>query len=313
MELLKTLRASSPVFPNDSSVIKAVSMTDKIDVALKQLISNNILSAPVYNPNEKKYYCFFSMLDLIKEIVTTSSTQHWEQEGDINTVLLDLQDRKLFKKSIVADICDSSKRDPFIVVDSETMLDNVTTLMVKNNIRRVAVLNQKGELCNIITNSRIIECISHLFAMDKELEQLGKKTIKEMKIGTIDVISISSDKKAWDAFKLISKMGVSGVGVTDSRGKLIGSISDSDLKLIKPKFQYLQLLHLPVSEYLAALKKVTDNNYIYCKPSDSFKSVVENVAEKRAHRVFIVNDDHHPIGVVSLQDILEQIVIHHKK
>ncbi|EGC37237.1 hypothetical protein DICPUDRAFT_91670 [Dictyostelium purpureum] len=310
MELLKTLKASSPVFPNDSSTIKAVNMTDPIETGLKQLISNNILSAPVYNPIEKKYYCFFSMLDVINEIVQNTSGNELNM-GDISTVLSVMQEKNLLKKTIISDIADNSKRDPFIVVDSESTLDKVTCLMVKNNIRRIAVLNQRGELCNVITNSRIIECISHLFEMDRELEILGKRTIKEMKIGHKEVISIEQNKRALDAFRLISEMGVSGIAVLNEKRELVGSISDGDLRLIKSKCQYLSLLNLPIKEYLEALKKITDykSTFLTCRSNDTFKEIVQSIGEKRAHRVFIINTHNQLEGVLSLQDILEQIVL----
>lgn len=44
---------------------------------------------------------------------------------------------------------------------------------------------------------------------------------------------------------------------------------------------------------------------ITCRPSDKFGYLLEKIHENRIHRVYIVNEQHHPVGVVSLKDILE--------
>jgi len=309
MELLRTLKASSPVFPNDDSKVLSVHKDDTISKGFKVLIDNNILSVPVYDRNEKKFCSFFSMLDIIQEVleVTNNFTL---PDGDISSVLTILQEKQLFKKSKVGDIANVSKRDPFIIVNSEMKLDEVARVMVRNNIRRVPVLDSRGELCNVITNSRLIECVSHLFGMDHELSLMGQKTMKQLNIINYDVVSVRSDKGAHDAFRMIAEMGVSGVGIVDKDNKLIGSINDSDLKLINSQGQFFSLLYLPITQYLQALEQlqIKSKNILTFKETDLFKDVLENIATSKSHRVFLVDDDYKLKGVVSLQDILEKIV-----
>eukprot|EP01132_Coremiostelium_polycephalum_P004540 gene4540-5656_t len=311
MELLKTLKANSPVFPNDLSRILYVKKNDPIENGFKTLIDNNILSAPVYDENEKRYCCFFSFTDLIHEVLEATSTIFLPQ-GDITTVMNILIEKDLFKKHRVGDIANISKRDPFIVIDSDKRLDEVARLIVNNRLRRVAVIDQRGELCNIITISRIIECISHLFEMDRELGVLGEKKIRDIKIGSGDVITIQSNEKALEAFRLIARMGISGIGVVDSQKKIVGVISEHDLNIIKSHCQYLSLLYLPISEYLEALQKICGQprSTITCKKTDSFKDVVQKITENKIHRIFVVDDDNRLEGIISLVDILEQVVIH---
>ncbi|KAF2071517.1 hypothetical protein CYY_007161 [Polysphondylium violaceum] len=310
MELLRTLKASSPVFPNDDSKVLSVNKDDTISKAFQVLIDNNILSVPVYDKNEKKFCCFFSMLDIIQEILDVTNNFKLP-DGDISSVLTILQEKQLFKMSKVGDIANISKRDPFIIVNSEMKLDDVARVMVRNNIRRVPVLDSRGELCNVITNSRLIECVSHLFGMDHELTKMGQQTIAQLNIINYDVISVRSDKGAQEAFKIIAEMGVSGVGIVDQDNKLIGSINDSDLKLIKSHAQYLSLLYLPISQYLQVLEelKMKSKQILTFKETDCFKDVLENIVATKSHRLFLVDDDFKLKGVVSLQDILEKIVI----
>jgi CBS domain-containing protein len=48
------------------------------------------------------------------------------------------------------------------------------------------------------------------------------------------------------------------------------------------------------------LKTVTIN--------DTLEDVINTLAEHRIHRLFIVNDDRKPIGVISLKDLLLEIL-----
>eukprot|EP01133_Synstelium_polycarpum_P018035 gene18035-21529_t len=243
----------------------------------------------------------------ILEIVSTANTP----PGDLMSVLSGSLDKNLFKKQKVGDISNMSKREPFIIVDSEKRLDEVATLMSRHKIHRVAVLDQRGELCNVISLSRIIECSAQLFGIDNDLTAMGSKTVEQLSLGLDkEVISTSQDKPAIDAFKIIARMSVSGIGVTDEQNRLVGVISDHDLNLIKSQGQYLNLLYQPITEYLSAIKKLTNcpRNVVTCKKSDTFKDVVQKVAENKIHRIFVVNDENKLLGVISLLDILEFIV-----
>ncbi|EFA83352.1 hypothetical protein PPL_04145 [Heterostelium album PN500] len=309
MELLETLKASSPVFPNDLSRIIFVKKEDSIEKGFKVLIDNNILAAPVYDEKEKRYVSFFSMVDLIYEILDIVERESLPK-GDISSVMTMLNDKNLFCKQRITDIANISKREPFIIVNAEKRLDEVARLMSKNKIHRVAVLDSRGELCNVISLSRIIECASQLFGIDNQLTKIGEKTISELNLGRNEVITISSDKRALDAFKTIAELGISGIGVLDSGGHLCGVISDHDLNVIKSHCQYLSLLYLPICEYLDAMKKLTNSpkHVITCTYNETFKEVTQRIAENKIHRIFIVNEENKLKGVISLLDILEQIV-----
>ncbi|KYR02406.1 hypothetical protein DLAC_01245 [Tieghemostelium lacteum] len=312
MELLKTLRANSPVFPNDSSQIFYVNKSDTINVGFKKLIDNNILSVPVYDESKKRFTSYLSMTDLVHEILDITNNINLP-EGDINTVLNTLTEKNLFKKDKVSDIADMSKMDPFITVESEKSLDQVLRLMVKNEISKVAVLDHNNQLCNVICASRIVECVSHLFGMDSELTKLGQRPVSALNIIKRDVISVKTSDKALRAFELIAQMGISGVAVVDANDptKIVGVISNNDLKLIKSHAQYLTLLYLPVKEYIQALKKlvVTPKDLITCKETDPFREIVEKITGNHIHRIFVVDDNQNLRGIITLQSILEQIVL----
>ncbi|EGG17329.1 hypothetical protein DFA_08324 [Cavenderia fasciculata] len=311
MELLHTLKASSPVFPNDQSKILFCKSNDPIDKGFKMLIDHNILSTPVYDEKEKRFVSFFSMIDVIYQILEILSTDNQQDEGDMSTYLQNNTDRSLFQKNKVCDIANKSKREPFIFVNAESKLDDVARLMSKNHIHRVAVFDEKGDLCNIISLSRIIECASQLFGMDNHLTSLGSRPIETLALGKNQVISITEDKKAIDAFELIASMGISGVAVVDSHQKLKGVISDHDLVLIKSSGQYLNLLYQPINSYLQVIKTLATcpKQLITCKKTDTFKEVLLKVAENKVHRIFVVDDHNTLCGVIGLNDLLEQIVM----
>lgn len=47
---------------------------------------------------------------------------------------------------------------------------------------------------------------------------------------------------------------------------------------------------------------------IYVRPDDLLSDVIRKCTEHNIHRVFVVNEDFEPIGVVSLTDILRELL-----
>lgn len=70
------------------------------------------------------------------------------------------------------------------------------------------------------------------------------------------------------------------------------------MRAIQSNAQYLKLLYLPVSEYLDMMKKYRATEprapkprpLVKCDKIDTYRTVVERVAESKVHRCFVVDD-----------------------
>jgi len=141
------------------------------------------------------------------------------------------------------------------------------------------------------------------------------------------VISISPGELAINAFKLMKDHKISSVAVVED-GVLVGNISISDIKLMEYDLKFFNFLGLQVQEYLQLVNnphtlhqdknpirvevlrkmEVLKGPVVRCKLDANFGFVIKTMLFYQIHRVYIVDNRNYPIGVVSLQQILTQII-----
>lgn len=179
-------------------------------------------------------------------------------------------------------------------------------------------------MVNLLTQSQILEFIwQNMTLMDPKKRSKALSQMPEM---FHDVISVKASDFALEAFKKMHQFGLSGVAVIDDDGKLIGNISEKDLRGFSPSSQS----HYPgidvdgkwVSRMFANCETYTKEVYaaqpetkhpkqlVVAKSFNTLEDVIKMVIENgKIHRVYIVDDAMKPIGVVGLRDILQQVVV----
>jgi len=201
----------------------------------------------------------------------------------------------------IAEIANESRRNPWFTVNSNSSLSEVMGFMVEKKIHRVAVLDDKHELKHVITLSDLVQFIHsnmQLFA------SIQGKTIEELQLGLKDVVTTTTDQKTYKAFLLMDSKSVTGVAVLDDQGRLVGNISASDLKRLDFNVELMKRLSVSVAEY-CNLGSGEKSQALSVSPKVTFEEVVSKLVTTRKHRVYVVNDDQKPIGVISQIDVLQ--------
>eukprot|EP01112_Ceratiomyxa_fruticulosa_P017792 TRINITY_DN560_c0_g1_i2.p1 TRINITY_DN560_c0_g1~~TRINITY_DN560_c0_g1_i2.p1 ORF type:complete len:343 (-),score=73.09 TRINITY_DN560_c0_g1_i2:220-1248(-) len=319
MDFLKTLKTPSPVFPNDAFQLVWVDIDESIQNGFQLLIFNNLLAIPVHDPSnaENPYPGFFSMLDLVHYVVEALGTLVFP-EGDANEFFSLLIEKEQFKGHKVRNIMGLSK-ETYVTVGERDTVDQVIRQMVATGAHRAIALSDDKRLVNIISQSRLAQCINELWDVDPTLTGLGKKTLTELDLVNKEVIYVSDAYRALDAFTLIKEKGVSGVAVVcretlkNPHPKIIGNISTHDLMCVKSSGKYLQLLYTTVGDYLQTLKFVSPSSpkrIITCTPRDRLRDVLHEICSNQVHRIYVVKDheSNELLGVVSLTDVLSKVV-----
>jgi CBS domain-containing protein len=187
----------------------------------------------------------------------------------------------------------------------------VVELMSKNKCHRLPVVNEKDEVVNIITQSMLIKFLA---AHDEEVAAYSKRTIAAAACTTSPVLSIDATAPAIDAFKLIAKHNIFGIGILDADGNIVGNTSASDLKLFvnDPSTDLRQ----PIDDFISAVRCLPTASMKAVSPLFTVKStatlshVIAKLASTNAHRLFIVDGDGDgkaPTAVTSLSDICADI------
>ena len=124
-----------------------------------------------------------------------------------------------------------------------------------------------------------------------------------------DVVSIADTESAASAFELLDSKRLSGIAVVDEDGKLIGNTSARDVKNAVMDAGRTGM-DQDILSYLARVRQsqiVKNDKYPSCHVHEdaTVGHVVNLLAKTGFHRVFVVDEERKPIGVVSFADIIQ--------
>jgi len=207
---------------------------------------------------------------------------------------------KVFSWQNVGSIANISRLNPLDVVSSNDSLLDVTKKMAAGQHRLAVVDN--NSLTNIISQSDLIR-----FLTTRALHINNKigKPLNQSGLSPLGVSSVRWDVLTIDAIRYMRDYKASGVPVVNLEGKIIANFSASDLlELDEKKFS---LLATPVYEYLVRTRGSTTPP-IVVRPFDTVETMLLKCVVNSVHRVYIVDEDVKPIGVITLTDILAWIL-----
>ena len=118
---------------------------------------------------------------------------------------------------------------PVITIYPETTMQEALNLMKKEHVRRLPVVNRRGELIGIVTETDLDRASpSEATTLSVwEIRELVSK-VKAEKIMVHDVITIEDTTPIEEAARIMSDSDISGLPVMHS-GKLVGLITETDL------------------------------------------------------------------------------------
>jgi len=304
-KLLAETKSTSLPSPKGEVII--VKSTETPLDGFKKLLEHNILSAPVYDVSTRKYTGFLDMRDLVSFVVFVDDDQKSEFPSNLNEIIL--RGCKLFKQPSDGVTCTYlSRRNPFQAVSPNDSLLVVCEMLAKG-LHRVPVVDSTGNVVNIISQSSIVGFLNQHLA---SLKHQTAHTIKELNLGTKQVISVKHDTSAINTFRVMDNKKISGVAVIDAQGKFLGNTSASDLKLFI-KTLSLEILNEPIMQYLKKIRQESveiRTPTISCSSNDSLATLIGKLAATKVHKIFIADDSggYKPDRVVSITDILRYLV-----
>jgi len=276
-----------------SKPIITVEHKEALSSAFKKLIDNNILSLPVLLPNGQ-YHGFLDVLDVVNWVVKAIGEDVLDKED------LDFQTIRSFQEATVAQVMKYpvSKKNPFHPFKvGSTLLSAVEELA--RGTHRIPVLNDDGKLVNILTQSSVLRFL------EKNRNLLGEKRtmkLEDINLSNQYVLSVHEQEAAIDAFRLIKTAHISAVAVVNDDGELVGNCSARDLKKIQSDSRFLSRLFKPLSEYLH------QTEIVCAKKHETLETVIARIVRHHRHRIYIVDENLQPDGLLSLGDILTELL-----
>lgn len=135
--------------------------------------------------------------------------------------------------------------------------------------------------------------------------------MKISEIMTSNVITAGPEETIKDVILRMRKKNVSGIPVVDKNGKVLATFSETDVAKALPDIlneaQYIPLVDIRelTSE---PIKRVMHMPAVTIKADADVKDAAKIVLEQYRHRLPVVDDTGHLIGIITLGDILKALL-----
>ena len=114
----------------------------------------------------------------------------------------------------------------------------------------------------------------------------------------VDPVTCRPTQKISEALDVMANFRISGVPVVDDRGKLVGILTNRDLR-------FETRMDLPISE------RMTKENLVTCPPGTTLEQAKEILHRHRIEKLLVVDRGGNLVGLITVKDIQKQIKYPH--
>jgi len=210
-----------------------------------------------------------------------------------------------------------SKNKPMIISNQSNMWDAIQEL--SKGTKRVMVIDgpcelhqQLGEEEGVLGLFTQSDVIRFLATNPYWLKMSPKARMSLKNLGLLDspyekVQTMDQDSSTYLAFKKMAETQTSGLAIVDSDGKMVASLSASNIRGISRR--NFQLLNRPVYEFLQRdRRRGWWTMPIYVEESDTLEKIILQFASTKVHQMFLLDQTGRPLSVITLSDVLQQLI-----
>ncbi|KPM37456.1 Protein SDS23 [Neonectria ditissima] len=163
-----------------------------------------------------------------------------------------------------------------------------------SGIHRLLVTAQGGEAVGIASQLRIVEFFWNEGVNFPSIDRLYPVILRDLGIGTKDIISVNSDSPLSDALTLMSNEGLTSVAVVDNGLNVVGNISTKDVRHLTSSSN-AHLLNSSCMNFISVIlnergvEKGQDVFPVfYVNPYSTLAHTVAKLVATRSHRMWVV-------------------------
>lgn len=291
----------------------------KVPEAYGVILKNNLLSAPVYDSQQSKYVGFLDVRELAKYISAYHRKMRPEQQSEAKFItrmaLRSLSDNNVVNNSVSY----LARLRPFksTLKPSDSVLTALKAL--EANSRLPVIDTVTGKVVNIISQSNVI---NYLNANQAKFGSLMQTKLSDAKLASLPALCVREDSPFIDSVDFLSSKELSGAGIIDAQGRLVGNISASDLKLwlrlhdlgeMEDQEQTRLLLSSKTLGFIQAVHWLAEKqeraDVVAVNASDTVGDALQTMANAHVHRVFYHAEDG-SLGVVACTDVIRYLLQH---
>lgn len=268
----------------------------RVKEAFFALVSNDVRAATLWDGREQRFVGMLTITDFINIIHRYYRSPLVQMHG------LEQHRIETWREDYL-----NNSDEPLISVSPEASLFEAAYLLLKFKIHRLPVICESGSVLHVLTHKRILKFLG-LFLQKLGRPKFLEKSVMDLKIGTFSNLALVKDSDSlYSALTLFVQRRVSALPVVDQQGRVVGLYSRFDVINLAAQKSYNDL-EVEMSE---ALRRRTCyvEGVVKCFPHETLDTIIQRIIEKEVHRLVLVDDSDQLLGIVSLSDLLQALIL----
>ncbi|KAK4124136.1 hypothetical protein N657DRAFT_377601 [Parathielavia appendiculata] len=186
-----------------------------------------------------------------------------------------------------------SRKEELVTFPAEATLDGAMEAF-SSGIHRILVTNHAGEVVGVLTQLHLVEFFWHEAAHFPVIERLYGCLLRDLQIGSHQIIAINLDRPLTDALLLMHNEGLTSVAVVDQGLNVVGNISTADVKHLTNATS-LPLLKNSCMNFISVILSERGMEHgrdsfpvFHVNPYSTLGHTVGKLVATRSHRMWVV-------------------------
>lgn len=283
------------IIPTSSKLV-VFDVSLRVKKAFYALVHNGVRAAPLWDSQRQDFVGMLTITDFINIL------HHYYKSPNIK--MDELEEHKIETWRDVL----KEKARPLVSIDPDMSLYEAVKMLIQQKIHRLPIVDENtGNVIYILTHKRILKFLALLKAEIRNPSFL-KKSLKELNIGTMSNIATARPTTPLiKALKLFQERRVSALPIVDENNKIVDIYAKFDVINLAAEKTYNNL-DISVEEALKFRHSYFEG-VSTCKADETLEVIMDRIIKAGVHRLVMVDDEQHVIGVVSLSDLLTHLVL----
>ncbi|XP_048366316.1 5'-AMP-activated protein kinase subunit gamma-2 isoform X8 [Sphaerodactylus townsendi] len=280
-----------------SSKLVVFDTTLQVKKAFFALVANGVRAAPLWESKKQSFVGMLTITDFINILhryYKSPMVQIYELEEHKIETWRELYLQETFK--------------PLVNISPDASLFDAVYSLIKNKIHRLPVIDPvSGNALYILTHKRILKFLQ-LFVSEMPKPAFMKQNLDELGIGTYHNIAfIHPDTPIIKALNIFVDRRISALPVVDESGKVVDIYSKFDVINLAAEKTYNNL-DITVTQALQHRSQYFEG-VVKCSKLETLETIVDRIVKAEVHRLVVVNEADSIVGIISLSDILQALVL----
>ncbi|GFF29463.1 protein sds23 [Aspergillus udagawae] len=194
------------------------------------------------------------------------------------------------------DVKELSRSEPLTTLPASANLRTAVETF-GGGVHRVVVVDERkdGEVVGIVSQFRLVKFLWENGRSFPVIDQLYPQYLRDLGIGSREVICINGDKQLCEALQIMNSEGISSIAVVDNHFNVVGNISTTDVKLLT-RSSSLPLLHNTCIHFISVilsarglLEGKDSFPVFYVNPGSTLAHTVAKMVATKSHRLWVTD------------------------